>query len=269
MSRKKQFFVIVAFRNKEYKFQSRSRVPCINDALAETRQGNERSSTWARRERERGINRGWENRIWYFRSFFIGSTCARENIGRRSTLFCVACETRISYLHGPGPRPPRVSTLDSTLEGERWWHRELGERRRKRGEREKCEMAAAAKISDRGRLGESCWRRSCKKAATELFNSRLVQNPSPAILPCPTLLFAGTILLRKFNFTLGGWEKRWRRARPSFVRQSELFSPLLFSYGRNAFNWPWPGSLKENLRRGPGRNEIGNEERCTDRRPRI
>lgn len=44
----------------------------------------------------------------------------------------------------------RVSTLDSTLEGGRWWHRELGERRRKREERKKCEMAAAAKISEAG-----------------------------------------------------------------------------------------------------------------------
>lgn len=30
------------------------------------------------------------------------------------------------------------------------------------------------------------------------------ETPPPPILPCATLLFAGTILLRKFNFTLNG-----------------------------------------------------------------
>lgn len=79
-----------------------------------------------RQESEESFNRGcdekglwgsgWENRIWYFCSFFIGSTCARENIGRRSRSshpLGIACETRISY---PAVLS-RVSTLDSSLEG--------------------------------------------------------------------------------------------------------------------------------------------------------
>jgi len=49
-------------------------------------------------------------------------------------------------------------------------------------------------------------------------------------------------LPRKFNFTLAGARRRRRARRASSARRLRLPS-----HGRNAFNWPWSGSLKENL----------------------
>lgn len=62
-------------------------------------------------------------------------------------------------------------------------------------------MAAAAKISEAGAekvVGGGLARRPRLNYLTCGPSETL----SPAILPCATLLFVGTILLRKFNFTL-------------------------------------------------------------------
>lgn len=78
---------------------------------------------------------------------FSSATRARVKIsdGVFQPSLGVACETRISYL--AVPRSPRSSTLSSSRVKGGGWLGVRGEPGRKCGEREECEMAAAAKIS--------------------------------------------------------------------------------------------------------------------------
>lgn len=131
-----------------------------------------------------------------FDIFVRFSSAARARVkisdGPCSTLLLVACETRISYLHRPDARPPPFPPLilpSSRVKG--WWHSGVREsedensgrtgRNAKWQLRLRSPRLVRRKLSERGLL-------SRKKSATELFKSRPIRKPSPAILPCVTLL---------------------------------------------------------------------------------
>lgn len=106
----------------------------INDALAETREESEESFT--------RLHCDERDRVWVRKSNLIFSfVLHRQHVRawKYRTGFAlplgVACETRISYLSVclVVPILPRVSTLDSSLEGERWWHQEGCQSGRGRG----------------------------------------------------------------------------------------------------------------------------------------
>lgn len=120
-----------------------------------------------------------------------------------------------------------------------------------------------------------------KKPATELFKSRPSRPPPSPFFRVPPFYSPGRF--SRGNLISPSAARGALKSSSSGdgnvgrLPYDETYSPLvlslslsLFSHGRNAFNWPWPGSLKENLRRGPpGRDEIENEKRCAARPSRI
>ena len=110
MSRKEQFLWPLETKNINFSHVLVFPSSRTNDALAETRQGNERElleREERERERERRTSLGEKIEFDIFVRFSLAAR-ARVKISDDdvSPSFCVACEARISYLHGPGPRPP-------------------------------------------------------------------------------------------------------------------------------------------------------------------
>lgn len=147
---------------------------------------------------------------------------ARKNIGRRSSPFVSASRAKRGFLSVRVPRCPPYSLpvfppSISSLEGERWWHQEGcqegRERRRKRGEREECEMAAAAKRSRLGQPGRKLSERGLGEKKPPRLNY-LSRGPSETSLHPPPVTS-----LRVPSFYSAGRFSRGNLISPSTARE--------------------------------------------------
>lgn len=181
---KSNFFVIVGFETKSTNFSHVLVFLALMTHSLRNETGEwEKFSIWARRERKRERKR---DKSWVRKSNLIFSFVFHwQHVRAWKYRGTAAFHPPLRRVRNEDFLSARALVLRPSPCFHPWFHPRgwkvvaSGERRRKCGEQEKCEMAAATKISDRGRHRESCWRKSCRKAATELFNSRPVQKPPP------------------------------------------------------------------------------------------